>query len=319
MTDLEFVAMENSTIVRSQKSSRLLPLIRTGTRALSTLAPPLAAKLAERWFLTPPRPRRPAGEIALLATAQARAIHVGARRIETWRWGVGPSVLLVHGWGGRGSQLGAFVGPLVHQGFSVVTFDAPGHGASPSGLVTVPEIIGAIRAVAGSREPLAGVIAHSLGATAAVRALHEGLEAGAVVLIGPPADLAGPAVWFTEALGFSRAVRDAMHRRIEARVGLPWSAFDVATLAPALTAPLLVVHDRDDAEVPWQEGTEIARAWPGAEILLTGGLGHRRILRDPDVVAAAVAFLAARAAERGLTVTAHEDPRAAPIEILMAG
>ncbi|HUG38091.1 MAG TPA: alpha/beta fold hydrolase [Candidatus Limnocylindrales bacterium] len=318
MTDLEFVAMENSTTVRSQRHSRLLPLIRTGTRALSILAPALAGRLAERWFLTPPRPRRPAAEIALLGTAQARPIYVGARRIETWRWGVGPSVLLVHGWGGRGSQLGSFVGPLVRQGFSVVTFDAPGHGASSAGIVTVPEIIGAIRAVAGSREPLAGLIAHSLGATAAVRALYEGLASGAVVLIAPPADLAGPAVWFTEALGFSRAARDGMHRRIEARVGLPWSAFDVATLAPALTAPLLVVHDRDDAEVPWQDGTVITRAWPGAEILMTGGLGHRRILRDPDVVATGVAFLTARAAERGLAVTADEDPRAAPIEILMA-
>ena len=45
----------------------------------------------------------------------------------------------------------------------------------------------------------------------------------------------------------------------------------------------------------------MARAWRGAEMLMTDGLGHRRILRDPDVVAAAVAFVAARAAERRLT------------------
>jgi pimeloyl-ACP methyl ester carboxylesterase len=64
--------------------------------------------------------------------------------------------------------------------------------------------------------------------------------------------------------------------------------------------PLLVVHDRGDAEVAWQHGLAIARAWRGAEFLMTDGLGHRRILKDPDVVAAAVAFVVARAAERRL-------------------
>ena len=38
--------------------------------------------------------------------------------------------------------------------------------------------------------------------------------------------------------------------------------------------------------------------WPGATLLLTDGLGHRRILRAPDVLAASVAFVAARTAER---------------------
>ena len=46
---------------------------------------------------------------------------------------------------------------------------------------------------------------------------------------------------------------------------------------------------------------------------------NRRILRDPDVVAAAVAFVAARSAERGIAATVEGDPQARPLEILMAG
>jgi pimeloyl-ACP methyl ester carboxylesterase len=295
MTDADYVDMEKSTIVRSFKPSRLLPLARTVNRVLSTLAPALAARLAGRRLKRPPR------------------------RIETWVWGAGPSVLLVHGWGGRGAQLGPLVGPLVARGFSVVTFDAPGHGASDTGTVTIPEITSAIRAVAASRGPLAAVVAHSVGGTASVRALWEGLEAGAVVLIGPAADLATPALRFGETFGFSREVRERMHRRIEERVGRPWSAFDAVALAPALTAPLLVVHDRGDAEIPWQHGSAIMRAWRGAEMLMTEGLGHRRVLCAPDVVAAAVAFIAARSAERGIAATVEGDPQARPLEILMAG
>jgi pimeloyl-ACP methyl ester carboxylesterase len=163
------------------------------------------------------------------------------------------------------------------------------------------------------------LIAHSIGATAAVRALWDGLDAGAVVLVGPSADLTTPALRFSETFGFSRDIRERMHRVIEERVGRSWSIFDAIELAPALMAPVLVVHDRGDAEVPWQHGAALARAWRGSEMLMTEGLGHRRILRDPDVVAAAVAFVAARTAERGIAATVEADPQATPLEILMAG
>jgi pimeloyl-ACP methyl ester carboxylesterase len=183
MTDREYLVMEISTTVRSFKISPLSRFVRAGHRLFSALVPEAAAARAERLFLTPPRPRRPAWEVELLARAQARPMRVGARRIETWTWGTGPSVLLVHGWGGRGTQLGAYVAPLVARGFSVVTFDAPGHGASDEGVVTIPEMTAAIHTVAGSRGPLAGLVAHSVGALTATAALHEGLNADAVVFV----------------------------------------------------------------------------------------------------------------------------------------
>lgn len=298
MTDAEYIALDKSTIVRSYNDPWSRPLVRLGNRVLSALAPELGARLAERLFLTPPRPRRPAAEIELIASTRARPTYMGGRRIETWRWGAGPSVLLVHSWGGRGAQLGAFIGPLVARGFSVVTFDAPGHGASDRGMTTIREMTSALRKVAASHGPLAGLIAHSLGAVTATRALYEGLEVGAAIFIAPAADLVTPAVRFTEALGFSRTVRDRMQARVQARVGEPWSTFDVTTLAPALNTPLLVIHDRGDAEAPWQHGTAITSAWRGAEMLMTDALGHRRIVRAPEVVAAAVTFVAARSAQR---------------------
>jgi pimeloyl-ACP methyl ester carboxylesterase len=223
-------------------------------------------------------------------------------------------VLLVHGWGGRGSQLGAFVAPLVAQGFSAVAFDGPGHGASPSRAVTIPEMVAALRAVAAEHGPIAGLVAHSAGAIVSARALYEGLAVDAAVFIASAADLRGASESFAGAFGLSRRVREAMQARIERRVGVPWSAFEVARLAPAVAVPLLVAHDRDDGEVPWHHGRSIATAWPGAELVVTGGLGHRRILRDPDVIAHAVSFVTARVAERSrrpLPAVAAPEPVAA--------
>src|SRR5262249_38625469 len=147
MTDLEFVELMNSTIVRSHRPAAL-PLLRAGARTLSALAPERAAQLAERLFLTPPPPRRPTAEVALLERAHARPLFAGGRRLAMGKGGRGPAVLLAHGWGGRGTQLGAFVDPLVTRGFSVVAFDAPGHGVAEPGLVTIPEMTAALRAVA---------------------------------------------------------------------------------------------------------------------------------------------------------------------------
>jgi hypothetical protein len=68
----------------------------------------------------------------------------------------------------------------------------------------------------------------------------------------------------------------------------------VARIAAGLGTPALVVHDRTDGEVPWSDGDEVARAWPGARLRTTEGLGHRRVLRDPAVIAEATAFVLSR-------------------------
>ena len=122
--------MNKSTIVRPLRP----PLARRSALAaigsLSRVAPGAAAWLADRLFLTPPRHAAPERERHLLARVQFGKVCVAGRRIATWTWGTGPRIMLVHGWGGRGAQLGAFVEPLVANGFSVAWFDGPAHGAS---------------------------------------------------------------------------------------------------------------------------------------------------------------------------------------------
>jgi len=296
MRDDEYVSLMKSTIVRSWPEPR--PVLRTAGRVLSAVAPGVAARLAAKLFVTPPRHRRPEAESRALAAARPGVVAVGGRRIRTWSWGHGPGVLLVHGWGGRGGQLVPFVPPLLAQGLSVTAFDALGHGDSDGREATLPDLIASLRAVAAAHAPVHGLIAHSVGAAATARTLYEDLRIGAAVFVGPPADLVIASLAFADALGLTRRVRELMQRRIEQRVGLPWEAFDVTRLAGCQATPLLVIHDRGDAEVPWQQGAAIAQAWPGARLLTTDGLGHRRILRDDTVIAAAVSFVASTVGAR---------------------
>ena len=292
MTDQDFVSMHKSTSVRSRELPRRLRLLRPALGAFSAVAPALAAPVAERLFLAPPRYPQPAHEAAALASARSTIVD-GETPIRAWTWGRGPAVLLVHGWGGRGAQLASFAPPLVANGYSVVTFDAPGHGQSPARESSLVAFIAAIRAVSGALGPVRGMIAHSIGAAAAACALRDGLRADAAVFLAPPADLTLHADIMLEALGFGRRSRELMRERIERRLGVPWSTLDVASFAAEMRTPRLVMHDREDAEVPWQEGAIIAQAWPGATLSTTGGLGHRRLLRDHDVVREAVDFTVA--------------------------
>jgi len=82
-----------------------------------------------------------------------------------------------------------------------------------------------------------------------------------------------------------------VHRRLGARFGVPVEAVRAEALAPAMRGALLVVHDDADSEVPIACGEAIARAWPGATLIRTHGLGHRRILRDAATLEATTRFV----------------------------
>ena len=45
--------------------------------------------------------------------------------------------------------------------------------------------------------------------------------------------------------------------------------------------------------MPFTHGAAVAAAWPGARLIETSGLGHRRLLRDEAVVAQVSSFIAA--------------------------
>jgi pimeloyl-ACP methyl ester carboxylesterase len=59
-----------------------------------------------------------------------------------------------------------------------------------------------------------------------------------------------------------------------------------------LALPLLVIHDRHDTVVPWENGQSVVAAWGNATLVTTEGLGHSGSLQHPDVIARIAGFLA---------------------------
>jgi pimeloyl-ACP methyl ester carboxylesterase len=281
-------------------ASLTLPRISTNVRfaAGSLLFPELAGAWAERVFLTPPRQRDAAAAALDLIDARSSLIEHRGRSIATWHWGPrdAPAVLLAHGWGGYAAQMRGFVFPLLGAGYRVIAYDQPAHGVSEGKLTGLPDFADVLAEIAWHYGEVQAVIGHSLGGTAAALALARGLRVESVVAVSPPADLVGYSRRFARWHWIPEPVRGAMQAAIEERYGVRWSELELARLAPRLRARALVIHDRDDRMVPWTQGASFARQWPGARLLSTDGLGHRRILDDAAVLQSAADFIAGRSA-----------------------
>jgi hypothetical protein len=287
------VAPGKSTNVRTSSArplaARLLPPVFAG---LERLAPALAGWWAERLFFTPPRARLSPRAESWLASGRALEVALDGRPLPAWRWGAGPAVLLVHGWGSRAGHFSAQVAALVESGLSAVAFDAPAHGRAAGRRTNLVEIARAVEAVAAVAGPLHGIVAHSAGTAAVALALDRGLAARHVAFLAPAGDPEGFTRTFAARLGLGPSSRRAMRQRAERRVGLAFEQLDLRRLVAGRRGALLVVHDVDDREIPWRDGAAVAEAWAGAELALTRGLGHHRLLKDAGVIARVVSFLA---------------------------
>jgi pimeloyl-ACP methyl ester carboxylesterase len=284
--------MDSGLAIKSTnvRSAEIPWLLRAGFATAAAISPSLAAHAGERLFLRPPRRKPSRRERAALAAGEPFVVTVGRERLRAWRFGEGPTVLLVHGWGGRGGQLAPLVAPLAQAGCAAVAFDGPAHGASTGRLasgIAFAEAISVLAARVGAR----AAVGHSMGAAALGWAMAGGLALDAAVMLSPPSGVARFFRRFCDGLGLPRQVEDAIRERLRRRLGVAPEEFDLSRRTGEGSTPLLVVHDRDDAEVPWSDGEAVARAWPGAHLASTSGLGHRGVLRDASVTASIASFV----------------------------
>ena len=105
-----------------------------------------------------------------------------------------------------------------------------------------------------------------------------------IALIAAPADVGIWADRYRDALALSPAVDATMRALLSRHLGVEWHELDLPAVVRSFTIPGLIVHDRDDGDVSVDSARAYADAWPGAGLLETTGLGHRKILRDPEVV-----------------------------------
>ena len=296
---------ENSTNVRSVREAPWF--IKTAFGIGGRLLPSIAEAQAAKLFLTP-RLRRGKSPTELHAdllperamqrrSGENEAAYPELRtgQVALWSWGRGPTVLLVHGWSGNAGDMAPLAAELVRAGYRTVLFDMPGHGNSSPRPTNLFVYLRTIEALAELIGPLHALVGHSLGGTASALALGQGLvTAERAVLLAPAVSPWAFSWHFARIIGLPKARVPGMLARTEEMVGAKADSLNAAEAVRGLRTPVHIVHDPEDLDVPFEHSTQLAAAWHGAELAPRAGLGHRKLLKDPATISAAVAFVSGR-------------------------
>ena len=239
-----------------------------------------------------------------LCSTEPRRIRTSAYEIQTYTYWPNTkpvaSVLLVHGWTGEAAFMGAFAERLRRAGYRAVIMDMPAHGQSEGQEATLFDCAQAIVDVA---EVLGGVdfaLGHSIGAMALLTAgegrypLRNAYPFQAYVLVAMPDAISDVTRKFGAGLGLSPAAQRVFERRLEVLARRRIADFSGTTLLAATGRPTLLIHARDDAEVPFVCARNMVQAAPNVHLQAVDGGGHRAILYAPPAIRAAVTFLDAQ-------------------------
>jgi pimeloyl-ACP methyl ester carboxylesterase len=271
---------------------------RAALASAERLWPALAVRLAYRLFLTPLPPK----------WLQRRGHWRRDWHVQEWPFEDAsitvysplaqeraPVVLLVHGWGGHAAQMLPLAEAVAARGLRPVLVDMPAHGRSRGSMSALPQFARAIDYVAARLVQqgfeLHGIVAHSLGASAAAYAASRALAMRRLVLLAPPASPPEYTHLFAQVFGLSERTRAAMQVRIEARQGMPMPLFEPQALGSRIRVPTLIVHDRGDSVNRFADGQAFAQAIRDARFVATEALGHRKMLKDARVLGEVAVFL----------------------------
>ena len=267
---------------------------------LSVLAPRLAARWAEKMFFTPMKIPRPASEIPYYESANHSSMVYAERKIALYTWGDGAeTILLIHGWTSHATRLGHFAKALVQKGYRVVAYDMPAHGDSEGKTANLLDVAEITAQICDKYSPVHSIIAHSFGGMALCNAVNRhNLEVNKAVLVASPCTFKYILDSFRSGLNITQEVADIMVERIRKRLleerKVDFYELSVDSFSTTLNFPFLVIHDRNDKVVSYSQGVGYANNLPDVEFVTTEGLGHTRILKDPEIMKKIIEFASAR-------------------------
>lgn len=250
----------------------------------------------EQWFTTI-RYKTPPFEKRALESANQESVIVNGIPVAVYIWQdetarPDKTLLFIHGWTGRGTQIAYYIKKLNAIGYRVISFDGIAHGKSPGTQTSAFEMTDVVLALNKHYGEFDAAITHSFGGMILAYAISLGLKIDHAVMICPPTGFQIILKNFQHILDLPDNVMQAVIRKSFATHGQNIrDAIDTVNNVKNLKCKGLVLHDEGDSDISWHSGKEIAEAWPKAKFIKTSGLGHRRIIRDEDVINQIIDFL----------------------------
>lgn len=279
---------------KHRQSIRIPKPILVTAKILEVTSPRLAAKFAIKLFTTPMKFKLPKREEAMEQSSRQELIDIPVlgKKINVYHYGnSGQKVLLVHGWSGRGTQLHSIADKLLKNGYSTLSFDAPAHGKSEGKTSDMTQFIACVLELEKRFGPFEYAIGHSLGAMTVLNAIKQGLKVKKAVTIGSGDIIKDIMDDFSSKLGMNIDTGNLMIKLFEKKFGETINNYSAYIAAKEVSIPVLVIHDTNDDDVPVSAAQHIIKHLAHAELMITDGLGHRKILGDSKVIKKIIQFL----------------------------
>lgn len=273
----------------------MIRLIRKVFPVMESLSPGLATRVFSQLFFTPFHYGFPEKEREWIMKANSSVLTIDGRNIQIYEWGdsKNPYLLLIHGWAGRGTQFRKFITPALNLGYRIVAFDGPAHGKSQGKQTNILQFREVLNVLIRKFGVPAGTIGHSFGGTVAVYANLTGIPLNKIVTIGTPVIADKLLGSFLKAIGATAKTGEAFQKKLIKDHGKNFKEFSLEWFLPRIQQPLalMIIHDKNDREVPIEHAMEAIKLYPSAKLVTTEGLGHNRILKDESTIQNALHFL----------------------------
>lgn len=230
-------------------------------------------------------------ELAALKLAQTRLIG-SQTKIKLWIWGQGPTVLLVHGWGGRAAQMAPLAMGLAAVGFQAVAFDLSGHGESTEPVASWGNFFRDIAEVSYALGALFAFVGHSAGGLALMASRQIAhIQAQRHVCICAPAYPHPPVQAIDKQLNPGVALLNRYRDLLAQQFHSSWPALERGEAFAGAGQETLLIYDHSDRYIPHAEGDRIKSWCPATILVKTDGHGHSRILSSQQLSQLVTDFL----------------------------
>ncbi|EAZ94774.1 hypothetical protein FBBAL38_10057 [Flavobacteria bacterium BAL38] len=254
---------------------------------LQAVSPSLTTKFAAKLFTTPIKHKLPKRELHMERESVQKSILVPEIQKEIVVYEYGKSekkILLVHGWSGRGTQLVKIADEMLKMGYMTISFDAPAHGKSKGNSSIMIEFIASILEIDKQFGPFEFAIGHSLGGMSVLNAIKQNLQVKKAVTIGSGDIIQDIIDDFILKLKLKPEFGIKLRDYFETKYGGKMDDYSAYKAAEKTNIPVLVIHDKNDDDVSIKAAYNIQKHLKQSEIMITEGLGHRKILGDETVI-----------------------------------
>ena len=264
---------------------------------IGIFSPKSAALAAYRIFTVPPPPSRPIPD-PQLPEAEPISFPFKDFLIRGFCWQPkvpnGKKIILAHGFRSYALKFEHLAKALLEKGFTIYAFDAPVHGRSGGQKIEAVTYRDMILEADRLFGPFYAGIGHSLGGLSMALASERfpDVPPRKVVFIAPATETSRSIADLFRIIPVRNAIREAFNDLVHEFAGVPVSHFSVNRVVQSSRHSILWIHDEDDKICPLEDLRPSLDLSPKrVEFLITKGLGHNQVYRDPTVINQLVTFI----------------------------